>query len=284
MRTDEEALLAALLLAPESVLELEVSAEDFSTVDGAELYSAMQAVAARGARLDGPTIGQELGDHRLVAQAMQAQGSPQNIPHYVESIRRASRLRQIQALCREVSSAAQSNDADPNDLTDRVMAQLSDSGSSGKNAWTMAEVMGDTLNAIAEAKEARRNGGTVGVPTGFRMLDRVLGGLRGGRLYVCGARPKMGKTSWALALQANAARAGYRVGFASSEMSAQECGMRWLSAASGVAATSIQNGELSIGGLVIGILLIFLGRIIWDWNAFFGLFSSDSRGGGRRPR
>jgi len=245
MRTDEQALFAALLVKPDSVLELEIAADDFSTADGAQLFAAMQAVASRGAQVDGPTLGQELGDYRLVGQAMQAQGSPTNIAHYVGSIKKASRLRRIQSLCDEISKAANGNEADPDSLTDRVIADLSESGSSGKNAWTMSEVMGDSLKAVSDAKETRRQGGTVGVSTGFRMLDRVLGGLRDGRLYVCGARPKMGKTSWALALQANAARAGYRVGFASSEMAAQECGLRWLSAASGVPATSIQTGELS---------------------------------------
>ena len=245
MRTDEQALFAALLQRPDSVLELEITADDFSTTDGARLYSAMQSVASRGATVDGPTLGQELSDFNLVSEAMKAAGSPRNIPHYVESITKASRLRRLNELCRHTATAAKANDADPDALTDRIMADLSQTGDTGKNVWSMSEVMGDALQAISAAKETRRQGGTVGVSTGFRVLDRVMGGLRGGRLYVVGARPKMGKTSWALALQANAARAGHNVGFASSEMSAQECGLRWLSAASGVEATSIQTGSLS---------------------------------------
>jgi len=245
VRTDEQALFAALLQNPDSVLELEVTADDFSSADGARLFSAMQTIASRGAQLDGPTLSQELGDYRLVSDAMQAAGSPRNIQHYVESIQKASRLRQLNELCGHIAAATKATDADPDALTDRVMADLSQGSGVSKNTWAMSDVMADALQAITEAKETRRKGGTVGVSTGFSVLDKVMGGLRSGRLYVVGARPKMGKTSWALALQSNAARAGHNVGFASSEMSAQECGMRWLAAASGVSATSIQTGELS---------------------------------------
>ncbi|WP_440997658.1 replicative DNA helicase [Arhodomonas sp. SL1] len=244
MRQDEQAILAALLFDPSAILELDLSAEEFSTGEGHRAFSAMQALAARGAAVDGPTLGNELGDYALVARIAEAQGSPRNVEHYAASIRQAARLRAVQRLCRDTATAAQAHGADPDALSDRLLSALSASrGDAGD--WSMADVMADTLGAVSEAREARRQGGTVGVSTGFRDIDRALGGLRGGRLYVVGGRPKMGKTGWALSLQTNAARSGHRVGFASSEMAAPECGARWLAAAAGVDASRMQTGELT---------------------------------------
>lgn len=44
-----------------------------------------------------------------------------------------------------------------------------------------------------------------GFPTGFADLDSILTGFSGGELIVVGARPAMGKTSFALNLISNAA-------------------------------------------------------------------------------
>lgn len=44
------------------------------------------------------------------------------------------------------------------------------------------------------------------VNTGFATLDEMLAGLRAGQLIVVGARPAVGKTSFALTLALNAAR------------------------------------------------------------------------------
>ena len=53
----------------------------------------------------------------------------------------------------------------------------------------------DFWNDIEKMIES--NTGTLGLPTGFQTLDTILSGLVGGKLYILGARPAMGKSALA---------------------------------------------------------------------------------------
>lgn len=70
-------------------------------------------------------------------------------------------------------------------------------------------------------------------PTGFRDIDRRLGGLVPGRLVIVGARPGVGKTSFAGAMALNVAHRA-PVLFVSLEMSEQELLARFIATESGL--------------------------------------------------
>lgn len=82
------------------------------------------------------------------------------------------------------------------------------------------------------------------VNTGFATLDEMLAGLRAGQLIVVGARPAVGKTSFALTLALNAARQGVQVGIFSLEMSGKELAQRIICAESGVSISHFRMGTI----------------------------------------
>lgn len=82
------------------------------------------------------------------------------------------------------------------------------------------------------------------VNTGFGTLDEMLAGLRAGQLIVVGARPTVGKTSFALTLALNAARQGVKVGIFSLEMSGKELAQRVICAESGVSISHFRMGTI----------------------------------------
>lgn len=82
------------------------------------------------------------------------------------------------------------------------------------------------------------------VNTGFATLDEMLAGLRAGQLIVVGARPAVGKTSFALTLALNAARQGVKVGIFSLEMSGRELAQRVICAESGVSISNFRMGTV----------------------------------------
>ena len=101
--------------------------------------------------------------------------------------------------------------------------------------------------AIGEAydwtdKAAR--GEVVGVPTGLVDLDKLLGSLVNGNMYLLAARPKRGKTGLLLTIARNVARSGKRVGIFSLEMSRLQVGQRLIAQESGINLQSIINGKL----------------------------------------
>ncbi len=83
------------------------------------------------------------------------------------------------------------------------------------------------------------------VSTGFTDLDKVLLGMRPGSLNIVGARPGVGKTSFALSLALNAARAGASVLLFSLEMSGSEIATRLLCAEARVSNEDVRGGNIT---------------------------------------
>ena len=242
MRDDEQALLGALVLDGRKALELDLTADQFSTEDGRQIWQAVVRVASKGMTVDPMLIGEEIGDTTAAARIANGAGAGSNVQHYADSIRKAARLRRIAQAASSALNAANETGADPDTIADDLMGAMSETAS-GSDTWDMESLMDDFLSQWEQAKQSHAAGEVQGIRTGWSAVDRMLNGLRGGRLYVLGARPKMGKTSFALALQHNAARSGCRVGFASAEMSARECASRWVAAAAGVDTTVLQTGK-----------------------------------------
>jgi replicative DNA helicase len=96
----------------------------------------------------------------------------------------------------------------------------------------------------------KRDRHVVGITTGFKDLDRWLGGLHPSDLIIIAARPSMGKTALATNIAFNAALAniehkeGGYVGFFSLEMSAEQLATRLLAQESGIPSDRIRRGEL----------------------------------------
>jgi replicative DNA helicase len=96
--------------------------------------------------------------------------------------------------------------------------------------------------------ERRVSGQDTALPTGFADLDAMLsGGLNPGNLVFVAARPSMGKTSFALQVAQNAARAGKTALFCSMEMSGIEVSYRQQAVLANVTLPSIVAGNLTEG-------------------------------------
>ena len=85
----------------------------------------------------------------------------------------------------------------------------------------------------------------LGVPTGFKDLDKLFCGLRAGDLVVLAARPGVGKTSFALNMAVETAKKGTSVAFFSLEMSSSQLISRILCSEAGVELSKIRSGHLS---------------------------------------
>src|SRR5690349_15564322 len=92
----------------------------------------------------------------------------------------------------------------------------------------------------------------LGIPTGFKQFDTILGGWRKNRLYVVGGRPGMGKTGLMLECGVRVANScnpqtqkPYRVLFVSMEMSAEELGERLISNKARLSTQQILGSEFT---------------------------------------
>ena len=97
----------------------------------------------------------------------------------------------------------------------------------------------EELTKLAEQKDAM-----AGIPSGFKDVDDLFHGFRGGDLVILAARPGVGKTSFALNLATNAAKAGATVTFLSLEMSAAQLVQRILCAEARVNLSRLRAGQV----------------------------------------
>jgi replicative DNA helicase len=91
---------------------------------------------------------------------------------------------------------------------------------------------------------AQNGGNLTGKQTGWRFLDKYIGGYNEGDLIVIAGRPGMGKTAIALTLTKEFAQIGGKALFISLEMSNEQLAKRYISLIGDIANWKIRNGQL----------------------------------------
>lgn len=84
-----------------------------------------------------------------------------------------------------------------------------------------------------------------GIPTGFKSIDNVVSGFKGGELILLAARPGMGKTTLTLQICHNIADTGKPVLFLTGEMTPKQLGERLLSTVSGISSKKLRSKNIS---------------------------------------
>lgn len=163
--------------------------------------------------------------------------SPVMLPQYESILHGCKRRRNLAAVSQEIAALCADPSADPDALAQHAAAQLTQ-GAADCRAIDMPGALMEFVDAIDNAKTGR-------VYTGLAALDRLTGGLRGGKMVVLGARPGVGKTALALQMAVHAARHTGPVLLVSLEMDAAEIVSRMVAAESGVDLQALEAGELT---------------------------------------
>ena len=254
---DAEAnVLSAMLLSSEVVEEAltELLPDDFYRPMNKSLFDTMHDMYDRSMPIDSITLIdylnsenklQEVGGEAYILELMGQTLSLVNWQHHASIVRRDAMLREIIGATNQINQLAYNAPTDTKEVVERAESMLlSVTDREVKNAY---KPLNDFLiEAFNEAKEVCEAGGVAaGVPTGYPSLDRMLMGLREGQLVIIGARPAVGKTSFALNLALNAASEGYTVAFFSLEMSGKEIAQRFICAHAQVSMSNFRTGKIS---------------------------------------
>ncbi|MGN0059986.1 MAG: replicative DNA helicase, partial [Coriobacteriales bacterium] len=164
--------------------------------------------------------------------------------HHVEILHRDATLRAIIEAASKITALAFDAPEDTKEVVDSAENLLLGvtNREIGDSYSTLTDVMGDLYNELSEMSQNPQ--GMIGVSTGYPGIDASLQGLRPGQMVVVGARPGVGKTSFALNLAVNAAAAGASVAFFSLEMSKAEIAQRLLSAQAKIPLSAIRGGNI----------------------------------------
>ena len=253
----EKSLLGALMLSDASFPDcLEtVNYKDFYEEKNGKIFHAMTALYQHHSPIDLLTVTAELRknkDLRSVGGAAYLTELTNYVPTathakaYAELVANAAIRRRLITAGINITESAYAEEREIGDLLGSAEKELF--GVSDQTTKTEYVALESLLaDAFDRMEELHKNKGALrGLKTGFRDLDKMTAGFQKGDLIIIGARPAMGKTTFAENLAYNAASINGRgVLFFSMEMANNEIIDRMISDVSGVDNWKIRTGNVT---------------------------------------
>ncbi len=254
----EQSVLAACMLDTEAAEELvlRLKPEDFFRPAHGIIFEAVYDLVSRHIPVDPIALADTLdasgqleaaGGRAYLAELSGNTFALTNWQRHADIVKRTSILRELIYAAANINSLAYDAPDDLNQVVEEAEKTLFDvtekrvSSSFAK----MDVLLTDAFEEITKLAEQQSH--MAGVPTGFKDVDDLFHGLRGGDLVVVAARPGIGKTSFALNMATNAAKAGVSVAYFSLEMSSNQLVQRILCAEARVGLSKIRGGFVSEG-------------------------------------
>ena len=261
----EQALLGALIIdnslidnIPDSFAHFHFSAEIHS-----KIFESVRKVRDVGSVADPITISaylksdeifQKAEGQKYVLDLIDSVIGLSNVSDYAKIIYDLYLRRQIINLSDESILKSRKLDTEESAIdiieqTEKGLYELASGVSAKGRMVTFSDALAESIEAAASA--FKRDSHIVGVTSGFKLLDKWLGGLHRSDLLVLAGRPSMGKTAFATNIAFNAAKYklnssqdGAGVAFFSLEMSAEQLATRILASESGIPSDNIRRGEI----------------------------------------
>lgn len=253
----EQCILGAILIEPDSILQVSdtLTADDFYREDHRLIFENMLRLFEKRKPIDVLTLTDALesskklsfvGGASYIATLTGMVNSAVHITHHAEIVRNKAMLRKLITAGSKIVEIGFKEDAESDIVLDEAEAALYGVSQQylSNNFVSIGSVLSESFDRIDELH--RNKGQLRGVPSGFRDLDDMLGGLQKSDLIILAARPSMGKTAFALNIAENAAiKHGSKVGIFSLEQSKDQLVDRMLSSQAGVDSWKLRTGNLS---------------------------------------
>ncbi|HET9499300.1 MAG TPA: replicative DNA helicase, partial [Marmoricola sp.] len=253
----EMSVLGSMLISKDAIADVneQVKGHDFYKPAHETIYDAIVDLYGRGEPADPVTIAAELqrrGELQRIGGAPYLHTLSANVPiaanagYYAAIVREKAILRRLVDAGTKIVQLGYAGEGDVDHTVDRAQAeiyQITEKRQSEDYA-PLSDIMEATLDEIEAI--SNRDGGMVGVPTGFLDLDELTNGLQPGQMVIVAGRPGMGKSTLGLDFCRSASiHNGLTSCIFSLEMSKSEITMRLLSAEAKVPLNHIRNGPMS---------------------------------------
>jgi replicative DNA helicase len=250
----EEAVIAALMVDPEAILAVHpiLKAHDFFREKNGWVYDACVALWNRDEAINQITVAHELaqkdrledaGGQTYLADTIRRLPTSLGAEFYARIVKRDATYRGlihaatgIMQMAYEAPAEIENVFSKSEDLLQRLRG-----GENFRDFVHIRQLLSAYLDEDVEELERKE---LAAIRTGYTDLDLLLTGLKRSDLVIIGARPSVGKSSFALGIARNAAivqRAN--VAFFSLEMSGEQLAIRLLSAESGVDGSRLRLGQ-----------------------------------------
>lgn len=253
----ERSVLGAMLQDPEAVLLAQelLSQEAFYQPAHRELFDAMTTLSRDGKPVDLVTVDEELsrrgtlegiGGTQYLVQLTQYVPTTANVRAYIDIVDEKSTLRRLIECANNIVRESYTQERSIGEILGSAEKDVFDISMRRGGTNTLVHVRDVLTETYSRIETLTRLKGEIdGIPTGYIDLDRLLTGLHGGELVLVGARPSMGKTSFAMNVAQHAAmHAGKTAAVFSLEMPRQQIVMRMLCTEASVDMQRVRNGSI----------------------------------------
>ena len=262
----EQGLLGMLLIDNSNLERINdfLRPQHFSHPSHQNIYATIEKMIERGLEAKHTTLKdyfekdeglESVGGAQYLAELANEVPLLNNIHDYAKTIYDRYLRREIIRMNQDINAEAFnfSIDKDASQIIEQAESQLftlSESGVSQSGFQTLRDTTTTAIEVIQKAFNSK--GHVTGVTTGLKDLDHKLGGLHNSDLLILAARPSMGKTSLAVNVAYNAAKAyaesggaeGAIVGFFSLEMSSDQLATRIIADESNISGDDIRKGNI----------------------------------------
>ncbi len=254
----EQAVIGSVLINPEcvSVVLSHIKPDYFYLPQHKSIMEAIVILDTLGSRIDALTILDKLSSDssfdmengkNYLFQLAQIVPSAANVENYCKIVKEKHFLRSLITISKETIDSAIDGGAEADKILDAAEQKIYDIRK-GKTTGSLqrlsdvisAEVYPNLVNITSENAEEFK-----GIPMGFSKIDEITSGLNRSDLILIGARPAMGKTSFALNIARNVSMTGKKVIFFSLEMSNEQLAARVLSTEARVESNKLRSGDIS---------------------------------------
>ncbi len=255
----EQAVLGSVIIDPKAFNEIasQVKPEYFYIPQHKELYTTMAEMYELSQTIDFVSLLERLkrdgvydeaGGKAYLTQLVQMVPSPENVLTYVAIIRERYYARALMTAAQDIIKDINENAVDSGTLLDAAEQRIYEirQGREISGLTHIKQVIEtETYDRLAKISDPETREDYIGIPSGISDLDRMITGLNKSDLIILGARPGMGKTSFALNIARNVAvNTGRTVCFFSLEMTRDQLAQRMLSSEAGVNSEKLRTGEL----------------------------------------
>ncbi|MBR3908162.1 MAG: replicative DNA helicase [Clostridia bacterium] len=256
----EQAVLGSIIIEPNCLNEIAVQmkTEYFYIPQHKEIYSVMSSMYELSQTIDFVSLLEKLkkngiydeaGGKAYLTQLVQTVPSAANVLTYVAIIRERYYARALLNAAQNIIKDINENTEDSGKLIDNAEQQIYEIRQ-GREVSGLTHIKSvienETYDRLSKMSDPVTREDYIGIPSGIGDLDKMITGLNKSDLIILGARPGMGKTSFALNIARNVAvNAGKTVCFFSLEMTRDQLAQRMLSSEAGIKSEKLRTGELT---------------------------------------
>ncbi|GAB1420054.1 replicative DNA helicase [Anaerolineales bacterium] len=252
----EESVIGSVLLNPAQFVTLSafLTEDDFFFLRHQYIWRAFFKLSERrdvidfvtvSSELQGMGVLEEIGGRPFLIQV--ANNTPTSVyaEFYGHVVERASIRRRLLMAADDIKGMAFDQELDIEDVLEGAENKLFEL--SEKRTRREFVPLVDALQAYYEEMERKlqNTSESAGITTGFRDLDKLLGGWQKSDLLVFAGRPGMGKTSFLLTTAMNAAWVGKRGAIFNMEMGVGQMVQRMIAMETGIDVQKLRRANLS---------------------------------------